>query len=291
MPFTVGRLLACAAALAWLCAMPAQSQAAGSRGRARAASRPRRHVVSTRSHHDSAPRRGKPPRRARPHRSSGHSQHGHTERSHGGHKHAGQSPSSTHAPSSHTPSPGNASPTGGARAPATSSPGAASPHGRSTGGSHTGAKSPRSPAHGTSPSSGVKPAKAVGHLTGGKARGEQSGGRASQQRPAVGGDRKRAGAKRAGAPGARPRKLPASESSLASDKRAHSTGRSPSNKAKANRDPSGPASAGSLAHSSLPVIIAGIAAALVIALLFLDGLGYGPRHQPRRPLWSRRRLP
>jgi len=44
-------------------------------------------------------------------------------------------------------------------------------------------------------------------------------------------------------------------------------------------------------RSSLPLVIGAVAAGLVIALLFVDGLGYGPRHQPRRRSWLRRRTP
>jgi hypothetical protein len=45
------------------------------------------------------------------------------------------------------------------------------------------------------------------------------------------------------------------------------------------------------ARSSLPVLVAAVGAAALIALLFLDGLGYGPRHRGRTVRWLRRRSP
>jgi hypothetical protein len=63
----------------------------------------------------------------------------------------------------------------------------------------------------------------------------------------------------------------------------------------ANRSGSGSAPLGARipaqARSSLPVLAAAVGAAALIALLFLDGLGYGPRHRGRRVRWLRRRSP
>jgi hypothetical protein len=290
---TYGRLLACAAALAWLCALslPASSEAAAKR-RARATPHKR---VSGGAHRHVASHPGGRPRHAGSHRRPTHTSHPHGRGPSGRHKHARNAPSSPPAKKPSAPSSGHASPISGGTAPGASpsghtpthgtspgashahgtSPGASHAHGTSPGASHAHATSPgassahgkssASPAHHSSPSSPVKPAKTVGHPPSASVHGKHTSARSVQQRPAPA----RAGSQTA--------------------------------KASVNSESSGsvpyvaqtPAALhlATSSRSSLPLVIGAVAAGLVIALLFVDGLGYGPRHQPRRRSWLRRRMP
>jgi hypothetical protein len=121
-----------------------------------------------------------------------------------------------------------------------------------------------------------------------------------QHTTAGGAGDKRVGAKPAASP-APTRKSAPSKTSAPSNEIARSTGGSQTAGAPVNGEPSGSAPSvaqtpaavhvATSSRSSLPLVIGAVAAGLVIALLFLDGLGYGPRHQPRRGSWLRRRTP
>ena len=297
---TYGRLLACAATLAWLCvlSLPASSEAAAKR---RARATPHKHV-SGGAHRHAASHPGGRPRNAGSHRRPTHTSHPHRQGSSGRHKHARNAPSSPPAKKPDAPSSGHASPISGGTAPGASPSGHSPTHGTSPGASHAHAKSPGSPAHHSSPSSPVKPAKTVGHPPSASVHGKHTSASSVQQRPAPAraGD-KRAGTKHAGLPAALAHKPAPSKTSAPSNEVARSTGGSQAAKASVNSESSAsvpyvaqtPAALhlATSSRSSLPLVIGAVAAGLVIALLFVDGLGYGPRHQPRRRSWLRRRTP
>jgi hypothetical protein len=285
-------LLACAASPAWLCATPAHGQALGrsragedaplrgglARAHAPAKTRPRAHATPAhpRRHHAPAvTHTGGSSKQHTPHRPAAPKAHGHEQRSSGGHTQGGKSHSSPSAPSKSAPT----SPSAPRSQPITPSTGKPVP----------GANQPANSSHGprvrdASPSSGVHDTKAVGHAAEDEAR---RGG--SQKGPARQGG-EGAGGKPASAHPAAPRAvLPQSlAASLDSFRRA----RSPT---EADRGHVGSAPLSvripPLAHSSLPLVIAVAGAAVLIALLFFDGLGYGPRHRGWRARSQRRRSP
>jgi hypothetical protein len=193
---------------------------------------------------------------------------------------SGGSQSPQQSAGAHVPAAPAGAPTSGAH-PRTSSTSASSTSGASSAG-HGGATS--------SAGRGGATARPIAHA---QARGGTSARTSSPRAPSAGPARPAHGAHGAGAsrPGAGARKRLSSEAkpngSSGSDAPAQPT------KALADRRPSSQAPLGlripSLARSSVPTIIAILAAALLITLLFLDGLGHGPRHQAWRERWSRRR--
>jgi hypothetical protein len=288
-------LLACAASLAWLWAMPAHGQApgrsragenaplTGGLARAHAPAKTRPHAHATPAH----PRRRRTPtvihtggssKHTTPHRPAAPKAHGHKQRSSGGHAQGGGSHSSPSAPSKSAPTSPSA-PRSQPAQPITPSTGTPVPKASSPTTSSHGV-----PARNAPPSSSARDTKAVGHAAGDEAR--RGGLQKSQAKQAGGG----AGGKRASAHSQAPSAvLPQLlAASLDSFRRA----RSPT---EANRGHAGSAPLGvklpPLAHSSLPLVIAVAGAAVLIALLFFDGLGYGPRHRGWKVRSQRRRAP
>jgi len=275
--------------------MPAQSQALGrsragknaplpgrlARAHAPAKTHPRAHVTPAHPRRHRAPavtHTGGTSKHHTPHRPAAPKAHGHEQRSSGGHAQGGGSHSSPSAPSKSAPTSSSApssqpaqptAPRTGTPVPKASSP-ATSSHG--------------APARKASPSSGVHDTKAVGHAAADEARRAGSQ-KSPAQQTGGGAGAKRASAHRAASRAVLPQLLAAS---LDSFRRA----RSPTG---ANRGHAGSVPLGvkvpPLAHSSMPLVIAVAGAAVLIALLFFDGLGYGPRHRVWKVRSQRRRSP
>jgi len=283
----LGCLLACAAALIWPCVVPAQSQTVGrshagershtadTRSRARASAKTRRHahVVPTGHRHHRAPatsHRGGSRRRGPAHRPPASKSHGHKHKSSGGRTHGSGSSSPPSAKSPSTPRSTPASPSAPAR------PSAPTPHTPKPRAPHPSAQAPKVPS--PTESSHNAPARHASPPS----------------------SQKRVSAHHL-APTSAGRDPVASATSQDSLRGAHLPDPVQTDRANhsqtdpANRSGSGSAPLGARippqARSSLPVLVAAAAAAALIALLFLDGLGYGPRHRGWRVRWLRRRSP
>ncbi len=293
----LGCLLICAAALIWPCVVYAQSQTVGrsntgersriadTRSGAPASAKTRRHahVVPTGHRHHRAPatsHRGGSRHRGPAHRPPASKSHGHKHKSPGGRTHGSGSSSPAPAKSPSTPRSTPTSPSTPAP-PSAPTPPAPKPH----------APTPHAPKpHAPRPSA---PAPKVASQT-------VSSHNVFAQQASPSSSRKHTSAHHL-APSNAGRDPVASAISQDSFRRARLSDPAPSGRANrsqtdpANRSSSGSAPLGARippqARSSLPVLIAAVGAAALIALLFLDGLGYGPRHRGRGVRWLRRRSP